>query len=156
MFHFSGISLNHPAGPELMLWHYIAVSKWQYKWFFSSQEDTCKYILPFSSTFWNATQDFIYLVHIAQSWADPLQNVTINNCYFHCRSLLPTKSCAAPASTRLCSDAAIPGWKLANENTGEQEGTEGFFRAWGSRLLWTANRELSSSLIMPVGKTLTF
>lgn len=37
-----------------------------------------------------------------------MQNATINNCRFHCRPLLPTKYWAAPASTSLYGDVAIP------------------------------------------------
>lgn len=157
MFHFLGISVNHPAGPELTLWHYIPVFKWQYQRFFSSQKDTCKYVLPFFSMFWNVIQEWIYLVHISQSSEDPLQNATINSCRFHCRPLLPTRYWAAPASTSLYGDAAISSWKPDNENTGEQ------YAYWRLLLSLRIQAFMNSQqgawekiLITPVGKTLTF
>ena len=111
-----GISINYPAGPELTFWHYF---KWQYQWFFCSQEETCKYTLPFPPCFEVYTGVNI-LADISRSSADHLQNATINSCCFHCGLLLPIRYWAAPVSTSLYGDAAIPSWRLDNENTGEQ------------------------------------
>lgn len=78
----------------------------------------------FLSMFWSVMQNILHsatqtLARIWQSSEDPFRMLPMSNCPFHCRPLLSAVCWVAPASTSLYSDAAIPSWKLGNENTGE-------------------------------------